>query len=134
MSSSDHITRFRYLPRTAKTQEGLQGIQPLVTNTVQLIRNLHSEVMELNSELNLLKKVVGLGERELEEYQVEVKRQEMDVRRLEEPGQSWCPNLEDPSYSDIPTVRRRHRRIILNVGGHNTLHSHNLSPLSRGET
>ena len=36
---------------------------------IQLIRNLYSEVIELNAELILLKKMVGLGERELEEYQ-----------------------------------------------------------------
>ena len=36
---------------------------------IQLIRNLYSEVIELNAELSLLKKMVGLGERELEEYQ-----------------------------------------------------------------
>ena len=35
----------------------------------QVIRNLHTEVMELNSSLNLLKKVVMVTERELEEYQ-----------------------------------------------------------------
>ena len=37
---------------------------------MQVLRNLHREVMELNSELNLLKKTVFLSERELEEYQL----------------------------------------------------------------
>ena len=37
---------------------------------MQVLRNLHREVLELNSELNLLKKTVYLSERELEEYQL----------------------------------------------------------------
>ena len=39
------------------------------TVIMQVLRNLHREVMEINSELNLLKKTVFLSERELEEYQ-----------------------------------------------------------------
>ena len=50
---------------------GLHSSHPHPHNlTMQVLRNLHREVMELNSELNLLKKTVFLSERELEEYQL----------------------------------------------------------------
>ena len=69
----DHVVRFRCLPGTAKAQESSiiskLKVWSEVTKSVQVIRNLHSEVMELNSELNILKKKVLLSERALEEHQ-----------------------------------------------------------------
>ena len=49
------------------------------TVTLQVLRNLHREVMELNSELNLLKKTVFLSERELEEYQFRTEDYQYEV-------------------------------------------------------
>ena len=76
----EHLVRFRYLPGTAKIQgESLLLTSSYHTVNVQVLRNLHREVMELNSELNLLKKTVFLSERELEEYQFRTEDYEYEV-------------------------------------------------------
>ena len=74
--------------------------------------------MELNSELNLLKKTVFLSERELEEYQLRT-----EESQYEEPAQTWCLPVDHlgrtggGGYQDILSVRKKHKRIRLNVGG-----------------
>ena len=52
------------------------------TVIMQVLRNLHREVMELNSELNLLKKTVFLSERELEEYQLRTEDCQYEVGNI----------------------------------------------------
>lgn len=95
--------------------------------------------MELNSELNLLKKTVFLSERELEEYQLRTEDCHYEVKNannksnkhdcgFQEPAQTWCLPLDNMGRTtgggeggggcpDVLTVRKKHKRIRLNVGG-----------------
>ena len=55
----------------------------MYTLNMQVLRNLHSQVIELNSQLNLLKRQVFLSERELEEYQFAREEYEVIHRTLD---------------------------------------------------